>query len=213
MPLDIINWILNITQGLGYIGVGILMAIESSFFPLPSEIVIPPAAYLASQGRMSLPIIIIAGVLGSVLGAIFNYVLALSFGRLVVYKLANTRLARLILVTPEKIERAEKYFLSNSDFTTFFGRLIPVIRQLISIPAGFCRMPFGRFVVYTALGSAIWVSILAGLGYFIGANQALLASYYQEISWVLLAFGVVWIAWKFRQWRNKKNTAKTTSVL
>ncbi len=206
MLLNLINWALNITQGLGYFGVGILMAIESSFLPFPSEIVIPPAAYLASQGKMNLVLVIITGVLGSLAGAVINYFLALSLGRLVVYKLASTRFARLILITPEKIERAEKYFLLNSKSATFFGRLIPVIRQLISIPAGFCRMPFGRFLFYTALGSSIWVSILAALGYFIGANQVLLQEYYREISWGLLALGVVWIAWKFRKWqRNKKN--------
>lgn len=182
------------TQGLGYLGVGILMAIESSFLPLPSEVVIPPAAYLASQGKMSLALIILAGVIGSVLGATVNYLLSMSLGRLVIYKLAARPWARFILVTPEKIERAEKYFLTNACSATFFGRLVPVIRHLISIPAGFSRMNYGRFVLYTALGSAVWVSILAALGYFIGANQALISQYYREIYWSLLVLGVAWLA-------------------
>ncbi|MDP2944626.1 MAG: DedA family protein [bacterium] len=213
MLLNLINWVLNITQGLGYFGVGILMTIESSFLPFPSEIVIPPAAYLASQGKMNLILIIIAGVLGSLAGAVINYFLALSLGRLIVYKLAATRCARLILITPAKIERAEKYFLLNSKSATFCGRLIPVIRQLISIPAGFCRMPFWSFLFYTALGSFIWVSILAALGYFIGANQVLLQTYYREISWGLLTLGVVWVAWKFWKWRQNKNGAPSPSGL
>jgi membrane protein DedA with SNARE-associated domain len=207
MMANLINWILNITQGLGYFGVGILMAIESSFLPLPSELVIPPAAYLASQGKMDLLLIIIAGTLGSIVGATVNYFLSLWLGRLVIYKLAGTRAARFLFITPEKIARAEAYFLSSSKSATFFGRLIPVVRHLISIPAGFCRMPFGQFIFFTALGASLWVSILAALGYFIGANQGLLLEYYREVYWGLLAFGVVWIAWKFRKWRNKKNSA------
>src|SRR5574343_559677 len=106
----IINWVLGVTQGLGYAGVVVLMAIESSFLPLPSEIIIPPAAYLASQGQMNIWIIIAAGVLGSVLGAAVNYFLAMSLGRLVVYKLAASRWARWIFLTPEKIAKAEAYF-------------------------------------------------------------------------------------------------------
>jgi len=196
MWAPIIEWVLMVTQGLGYSGIVILMAIESSFIPLPSEIIIPPAAYLASQGKMNLLLIVIAGILGSVLGAVVNYLLSLSLGRLVIYKLADTKLARLFFITPAKIATAEKYFLANARSATFLGRLIPVIRHLISIPAGFSRMPFGAFLLYTAAGAAIWVIILTALGYFIGANQALLSKYYREISWGLLSVGVAFIAWK-----------------
>ncbi|MFA5155496.1 MAG: DedA family protein [Patescibacteria group bacterium] len=193
---ELINWVLDVTQGLGYTGITILMAIESSILPLPSEIVIPPAAYLASQGKLELWLIILAGTLGSVIGATVNYVISLYLGRPLVYKLAGTRYARWLLITPEKITRAEQYFLANDRSATFFGRLIPVVRHLISIPAGFSRMPFGLFIVYTALGAAVWVSILAALGYFVGANQALLLKYYREISWGLLLLGVTWVGWK-----------------
>lgn len=204
MLINLFNWILAITQGLGYFGIVILMAIESSFLPFPSEIVIPPAAYLASQEKMSLSVIIIAGVVGSILGATINYLLSRSLGRLLVYKLAATRLARFFLITPEKIAQAEQYFLRNARSATFFGRLIPAVRQLISIPAGFCRMPYGSFVFYTAAGAAIWVSILAALGYFIGANQALLKQYYQEISWTLLVLGLIWVIRVIIKRNNKK---------
>jgi len=196
MWAPIIEWVLMVTQGLGYSGIVILMAIESSFIPLPSEIIIPPAAYLASQGKMNLLLIVAAGILGSVLGAVINYLLSLSLGRLVIYKLADTKLARLFFITPVKIAAAEKYFLANARSATFLGRLIPVIRHLISIPAGFSRMPFGTFLFYTAAGAAIWVIILTALGYFIGANQALLSQYYREISWGLLSVGVAFIGWK-----------------
>lgn len=205
MLQEIINWVLNITQGLGYTGVTLLMAIESSFLPLPSELVIPPAAYLASQGKMDVWLIILAGTIGSVLGATINYLLSMSLGRLVIYRLAATRFAHWLLITPEKIQRAEKYFLTSSKSATFFGRLIPVVRHLISIPAGFSRMPYGQFVFYTALGSFIWVSVLTALGYFIGANQALLTKYYQEITWALLIFGIIWLTWKIYRIRRLKN--------
>ncbi|MFA5109029.1 MAG: DedA family protein [Patescibacteria group bacterium] len=204
MGTAIINWVLMVTQGLGYTGVAILMAIESSFLPLPSEIVIPPAAYLASQGKMSLALIILAGTLGSVIGATVNYILSRSLGRLVIYKLAASRWAKLFLITPEKIAAAEKYFLSNSRSATFFGRLIPVVRHLISIPAGFCRMPYGQFVFYTALGAALWVSVLSALGYFLGANQALIERYYREISWGLIILVILWIGWKIVKWIKSK---------
>lgn len=204
MWTPIINWVLAVTQGLGYSGIVVLMAIESSFIPLPSEIIIPPAAYLASQGKMNLLLIVAAGILGSVLGAAVNYFLSLYLGRLVIYKLADTKLAHFFFITPEKIASAEKYFLANSHSATFLGRLVPVVRHLISIPAGFSRMPFGAFIFYTALGAAVWVSILTALGYFIGANQALLAQYYREISLGLLSLGVAWIGWKVIKTRGTK---------
>lgn len=197
-------WILNITEGLGYLGITILMAVESSFLPLPSEVVIPPAAYLASQGKMNLTFIILSGVFGSIIGASVNYFLSLWFGRLVVYKIANNRFARFLFITPEKMERAEKYFLTNAKSATFLGRLLPVIRHLISIPAGFSRMPYGQFVTFTALGSFVWVSILALLGYFVGENQTLLAKYYKETTTLLLIIGILILIRYIRKKRKQK---------
>ncbi|NCN99804.1 DedA family protein [Candidatus Falkowbacteria bacterium] len=194
-------WALSITQGLGYTGVGILMMIESSFLPFPSEIIVPPAAYLASQGQINVFLVIIVGVLGSIAGATFNYILAAYLGRPLVYKLVASRWARWLMITPAKVERAENYFLLNANSATFLGRLMPVIRQLVSLPAGFSRMPFTRFLVLTTLGSTIWVSILAVLGYFLGANHDLLARYYKEISWIFLLLGVLWI---FKHWRHSR---------
>jgi len=204
MLIDFFNWFLNITQGLGYWGVGILMTIESSLIPFPSEVVVPPAAYLASQGKLDLSFVIMAGVIGSVLGAIFNYILARYLGRLLVYKLAEHKFARFLGISAEKVARSEAYFLKNANAATFWGRLIPVIRQLISLPAGFSKMPFSKFILYTLFGSAVWVSILAALGYLVGANQALLQKYYQEISWGFLAVGVLWLLWQIKKNRRTK---------
>ncbi len=198
------GFLLNITEGLGYWGVGILMAIESSFIPMPSEIIVPPAAYLASLGKMNIWLVVFFGTAGSVIGAIFNYLLAYYLGRPLVYKIADSQFSKFLFINSEKIMRAEKYFLKNSVSATFVGRLIPVIRQLISIPAGFSKMNFLLFVFYTALGSLIWVSILAWLGYFIGYNQELLHKYYKEIIIILGIVGFLWIISKIYKSKLRK---------
>lgn len=200
------SFLLSITQDLGYWGVGILMAIESSLVPLPSEIIVPPAAYLASQGRMNIWLVILFGVLGTLLGALINYALGYYLGRPLVYKLANHKVAKFLLITPEKIKKAEKYFFDNSASATFIGRLIPVIRQFVPIPAGFSKMPILPFIFYTILGSSLWILVLAALGYFLGHNQELLTKYYNEIAWVILILGVFYFSWRVFKAVNKKNT-------
>jgi len=195
----IVQWVLALTHGLGYTGVVILMAIESSFLPFPSEIVIPPAAWLASEGKMNLYLLILAGTVGSVIGASANYFLSKWLGRSIIYKLAEKKAFRALGVTRERIEKVEKMFLNDAKKSTFISRLVPVVRHLISIPAGFCNMHYGHFVLYTALGSFVWVTILAALGYFMGSNRELLQQYYSEISWILLGLGIIWFLRKFRK--------------
>lgn len=202
-----INWVLSITAGLGYVGVFVLMAIESSFLPFPSELAIPPAAWLASQGKMNIFLIVLLGTLGSVVGALVNYFLALWLGRPLVYKLMDTKLAKILRLNSRDLEKTENKFLKNANSATFVCRMIPVIRQLISIPAGFTKMPFLPFISLTALGSFVWVSILAALGYTLGANQELLSQYYSEIQWILLFLGVVWLSHFFYK-KHKKNQAQ-----
>lgn len=190
-------WILGITQGLGYFGVIILMAIESSFLPLPSELIIPPAAWLASEGYFNIFVVVFCGVLGSVIGASINYVISMWFGRLVIYKLSDHRVAHFLHINRQKVEKAENFFLKDANYSTFIGRLIPVVRHLISIPAGFSKMNFSKFILFTTLGSFVWVSILAALGYFAGANRELLNTYYTELKWVLILVGLIWIYFTF----------------
>ncbi len=204
----IVQWVLDLTHGLGYTGVVILMAIESSFLPLPSELVIPPAAWLASEGKMNLYFLVLAGTVGSVIGASVNYFLSKWLGRPIIYKLAEKKVLKALGVTSERIEKVEKMFLNDAKKSTFIGRLIPVVRHLISIPAGFCKMPYGQFVLYTALGSFVWVAILSVLGYFLGSNRELLQQYYHEISWFLLALGLIWLLRKFRKKIFKKRISK-----
>lgn len=200
---SLIAWILGITKGLGYIGVTVLMTIESSFVPLPSELVIPPAAWLASEGQLNIYLIVICGTLGSVVGASVNYVISMWLGRLVIYKLSDHRVAHFFHITRERVEKAENFFLKDANYSTFIGRLIPVVRHLISIPAGFSRMPFGKFIFFTALGSFVWVSILAGVSYAAGSNRELLNTYFAEIKWILLGAGVLWIYFTFIRKRKK----------
>lgn len=175
-----VSWLVETIFQLGYPGIVLLMAIESSVFPLPSELVMPPAGYLAAQGRMSVPLALLAGVAGSVLGALLNYVLAQRLGRPLLH-----RYSRYFLVSEGSLERAEAFFLRHGEIGTFLGRLLPVIRHLISLPAGLSRMPLGRFASYTAGGAGIWCAILTGIGWYLGRHAAAFeGGQAQHYSWV-----------------------------
>ena len=169
---EIVNFLVESVGSLGYIGIFILMFLESSFFPFPSEVVMVPAGYLASKGEMNLVLAILSGVLGSVAGAWFNYILAVKFGRKAILKFLKAH----------HLEKIEKFFEKHGEISTFNGRLLPGIRQYISFPAGLAKMHPFRFTLFTALGAFIWVSILAFLGYFIGENSTLIHKYLKEIT-------------------------------
>ena len=179
----IASWGTSIIGKIGYWGIMSLMTIESSFIPFPSEIIIPPAAYLASQNQMNIYLIILAGIIGSLIGALINYYLALFLGRKIIYS----------FISSNKLDKSEKYFLKYGNISTFIGRLVPGIRQLISVPAGFSKMKLSSFIFYTSLGSGIWVIILAILGYSFGSNQEMLEKYYSEISWFFIFFAIVFV--------------------
>ncbi len=185
------GFVVNIVASLGYFGITIFMTVESSFVPFPSEIIIPPAAYLAQQGEMNIFLVVLFGVIGSVLGALINYFLARTLGRKVIYFLADHNFLKILLINKEKIVKAEQCFLKYGNVSTLIGRFVPAVRQLISIPAGFSKMHLGNFVFYTSLGSFVWVAILAALGYAFGANQEALAGYYREISLFFVVFALV----------------------
>lgn len=180
---------------INYFTVTGLMAVESSFVPFPSEIVIPPAAYKAAQGDLNVFLVVIFGTLGAILGALFNYYLALFMGRALVYKFADTRLARFCNIDSKAVEKAENYFVKYGKSSTFVGRLVPVIRQLISIPAGLSRMNIRDFILFTAIGSGIWNIILALLGYYMYSQKDLLEKYYAELTYVMLSLGIAFIAY------------------
>lgn len=174
--------ILGLFASLDYVSVMILMAIESSFVPLPSEIILPPAGWLASGGELNLWGIIIAATIGSLIGALFNYYLARTLGRKVIYKLANSSWAKFFLINEEKLKASEEYFRAHGKASTFIGRLVPGVRHLISIPAGLAKMNLWDFMGYTIAGAGIWSAILTLLGYWFGANQAQIKNYYHLIA-------------------------------
>jgi membrane protein DedA with SNARE-associated domain len=159
------HWLTETVLALGYPGIVVLMAIESSVLPLPSELVMPPAGYLAAKGQMDGWVAVAAGTVGSVLGALVNYALAIFVGEPVL-----RRYGKYVLVSERALDRAELYFRRHGEISTFIGRLLPVIRHLISIPAGMSRMQLGRFVGFTAFGAGIWCGILTYLGWLIGRH-------------------------------------------
>jgi membrane protein DedA with SNARE-associated domain len=165
MLTSFFQWLAESVLALGYPGIVVLMAIESSVLPLPSELVMPPAGYLVSQGHMNAALAIAAGTLGSVLGALLNYLLAVTVGEPVL-----RRYGKFVLVSERSLDRTEAFFRRHGEISTFLGRLLPVIRHLISIPAGMSRMALGRFVAFTALGAGIWCGILTYLGWLIGRH-------------------------------------------
>ena len=182
---------------MNYGTITLLMALESTFVPLPSEIVIPPAAWKAADptSGLNLGLVVLFGTIGCVIGALFNYFLAYFLGRKIIYSLADSKYARLFLVKRESVEKAETYFIKHGRSSTFIGRLVPGVRHLISIPAGLARMNLKDFILYTFIGSAIWNGILALLGYFFYSQKELLHMYFKELSIVLLVLGVLFIVY------------------
>lgn len=172
----IVHWLAEVVFQLGYPGIVVLMAIESSFIPFPSELVLPPAGYLAAQGRMSATLAFACGLAGSMIGALVNYYLAAKLGRPLLH-----RYGKYVLMKEKSLIRAEEFFARHGEVSTFIGRLIPVIRQLISLPAGVARMRVDLFALYTAIGAGIWCAILTVIGWFVGRSQ-MLASFDELLS-------------------------------
>jgi membrane protein DedA with SNARE-associated domain len=176
-------------KNMNYGSITVLMAIESSFIPFPSEIIIPPAAYIASKpgSKLNIILIVIFGTLGALIGACVNYFLALWLGRPLMYKLADSKVGKMLLLSSAKIQKAENYFNEHGNISTFIGRLIPAIRQLISLPAGLARMNLLSFTLFTALGATTWNIILALLGYIAHGQADLIEKYNKELSYIILA--------------------------
>ena len=190
---EIINWLVTTIGAMGYPGIFLLMALESSIVPIPSEIIMPPAGYLVQQGKMNMALVILCGTLGSLFGAYLNYFAAHYLGRPFLLKYG-----RYVLITEDHFRRVEDYFASHGEISTFIGRLLPVIRHLISMPAGLAGMSHIKFSIYTLLGAFIWVSILAWIGFFLGHNEALIMQYsHQAIIGVIAASIVLVITYIF----------------
>ena len=188
----IVSFLVGWVDLFGYFGIFVLMFLESSFFPFPSEVIIIPAGYLAFQGKMNFFVVILVGVLGSICGAWLNYFLANRFGRKLVMR----------FLREHHLNQVERFFEDHGHISTFSGRLIPIVRQYISFPAGLARMNGWKFSLYTGLGAGIWVSILATFGYFFGQNEALVSGNLGILTGVVLGF-VVFIGLIYF-WRNRR---------
>ncbi len=195
------NWITSLLGNLNYGTVFFLMMLESTVIPVPSELVVSPAAYHAAGGNMNIWLVILFSTLGADLGATINYVVAYFVGRPVVYKFANSKLGHLCLLNQQKVEKSEKYFYDHGMVATITGRLIPGIRHLISIPAGLAKMPYMWFLLYTTLGAGVWNCILAALGWYLHAivpesqlNDKIM-EYGDYIKWTIIALVLVAVAY------------------
>lgn len=194
--IPFIAWCL---KNLNYWVITLLMAIESSFIPFPSEVVVPPAAYLsAGEGsQLNVVLVVLFATLGALIGALVNYYLALHLGRPLVYRFANSRLGHLLLIDEQKVQTAERYFARKGALATLVGRLIPAVRQLISIPAGLARMGLPKFLLYTALGAGIWNAILAAIGYYLASVvpyerlDSTVAEYAHHLKFLMLGLGLL----------------------
>lgn len=169
MVHSFLAWLIDTVSALGYPGLIALMAMESSIIPLPSELVMPPAGYLAAKGEMDPFLAVLAGAAGSILGALANYGMAVAVGEPFL-----RRYGRFVLISNTSLDRAEAFFRRHGEISTFLGRLVPVVRHLISIPAGISRMRLGRFVLFTGLGAGIWCAVLTYIGWLIGQHSAAL---------------------------------------
>lgn len=204
---QVTSWYMD---NMNYGTVTLLMVIESSFIPFPSEVVVPPAAYKALEegSNMNIVLVVVFATLGAIIGALINYFLALWLGRPIIYKFVETRFGKMCLLDKQKVEKAEKYFDKHGKSSTFIGRLVPGIRQLISIPAGLAKMNIATFVCFTALGAGIWNIILALLGYVGHGNKELIDQYSHELSYILLGLGILFVAYLIYKGLSKKKTPK-----
>lgn len=196
---EIITFIVNLVESWGYLGIFCMMFLESSFFPFPSEVAMIPAGYLVFQGKMNIFLAFFAGTFGSLMGAIFNYYLCYFFGRSLIEKYG-----KYVGIDDDKMQKFESFFNRHGEISTFNCRLIPGIRQYISLPAGLARMNIFRFSLFTTLGAGIWVAILLGLGYFLGQNETVLKEKLHIITILLLLFVILTFIIYFYFYKKRK---------
>jgi membrane protein DedA with SNARE-associated domain len=204
---ELINWLVMTIGALGYPGIFLLMAMESSVIPIPSELVMPPAGYLAQQGQMHMTVAILCGTLGSLVGAYVNYFAAHYLGRPLLLKYG-----KYVWITEEKFAKVERYFKDHGEISTFIGRLLPVVRHLISLPAGLAGMNHVKFALYTLLGAGIWVSVLTFIGYVIGANQELIIKHSHQAVFGVVIVSAVIVAVYVRNHRRKKQKTGVAQI-
>jgi len=190
---------------LNYFTIALLMAIESTFIPLPSEVVVPFAAYKAAQGDLNVFLVVIFGTIGALSGSLINYTLAYYLGRPIVYRFAESKAGKLFLLSKEKVEHAENFFIRNGKTSTFIGRLVPGVRHLISIPAGLAKMSLRDFMLYTFIGAGIWNIVLAVIGYYLYEMREQIFPY---LGHILLGLGGVFVIYLII--KSRKNNGQKT---
>lgn len=201
-----VHYVLHLVSNMGYTGIIIMMALESSFVPFPSEVVVPPAGYLAARGDMNIYLVIASGITGSLIGALANYYIAVAMGRKLLHKYG-----KYLLLSPERLDKLDSYFGTHGEITTFVGRLMPGVRQYISFPAGLGRMSLPKFCFFTSLGAGIWVVVLAVLGYIVGNNIELIKSNLRPITLITLCILAVIVA-VYVMWYKRKRRRNEAAV-
>ena len=202
------EWIISIMERLGYLGIALLMFLDNVFPPIPSEIIMPSAGYSASQGKLLLIGVIIAGSLGSLLAAAVLYWVGYKCSHQTIFKLVD-RYGKYLFIKPHDVEKSLAWFEKYGHRIVFFGRMVPEVRSLISIPAGMSRMRFWKFMLYSGLGTIIWTTFLACVGFYLGENQALMQQIFSQVGYLIVAIVVAVIAWLlFRRHRYKSNSLK-----
>lgn len=204
--MDLQDWVISIMQQLGYLGIALLMFLDNVFPPLPSEIIMPSAGYTASQGQLSLLGVIICGSIGSLIAAALLYWVGYKFKHESIFKFTQ-RYGKYIGVNGEDISKALAWFEKYGHRIVFFGRMIPAIRSLISIPAGMSHMPFYKFMLFSGLGTLIWTTFLAYIGYYFGENQALMQQIFSQVGYIILSISICVVLYILYVKYKKKSTA------
>lgn len=207
---NVASWYMD---NMNYGTITLLMTVESTFIPFPSEIIVPPAAYKASQegSDLNIVLVVIFATLGALCGAMINYHLALWLGRPIVHKFAESKIGKMCLLSSAKVQNAEDYFVKHGKSSTFIGRLVPGIRHLISIPAGLAKMKLLPFTIFTVLGAGIWNIILALMGYIAQGQSDMINKYSSELSYVLYALGALLVLYFIYSGINKKRKKKSNA--
>ena len=203
---SLIEWLVELIGNIGYLGIFLGMTIESSFVPFPSEVVLPPAGVLVARGEMSFIIVLIVAILGSLVGAYINYLIGLHFGRRITNALIR-KYGKFLFLSESSLQKSDHYFHNHGSITTFTGRLLPAVRQLISLPAGFARMHLGKFTFYTALGSGIWSAILIYVGILYGENKSSVDNFLGSATlWFVVGITIlilIYLYWHKRKFKSR----------
>lgn len=202
--MNLTEWVISIMEQLGYLGIAILMFLDNVFPPIPSEIIMPSAGYTASQNQLLLVGVIIAGCIGSLLAAALLYWIGYKFKHETIFNFVD-RYGKFLFIKSEDVKKSLSWFEKYGHRIVFFGRMIPAVRSLISIPAGMSRMPFWKFMFYSSLGTIIWTTFLACIGFYFGENQALMQKIFSQVGYFIIGIVLIIVAWIWYRRNQRKS--------